>query len=120
MKRLLLLMLLGLGGCEGSPVGNMIAGPEKLAQQDDAYCQSIGTRYGTPEYSNCRLVTAQQRDQRDAARLANSAALIAAGAQMRAAAAEQTPPPPLQPMQIPAPVRCRSMQVGITVQTVCQ
>ena len=119
MKRIAfkLLMLLGLGGCAGSPVGNMIAGPEKLAQQDDAYCQSIGTRYGTPEYSNCRLVTAQQRQERIAA---TSEALLAYGAQMRAAAAEQTPPPPLQPMQIPAPVRCRSMQVGNTVQTVCQ
>jgi len=117
MKRIAfkLLMLLGLGGCAGSPVGNMIAGPEKLAQQDDAYCQSIGTRYGTPEYSNCRLVTAQQRQARIAE---TSAALLAAGAQMRAAAAEQTPPPPLQPVQFP--VRCRSMQVGITVQTVCQ
>jgi hypothetical protein len=119
MKRFaFMLLMLGLGGCAGSPVGNMIAGPEKLAQQDDAYCQSIGARYGTPEYTNCRLVTAQQRDQRDAARLANSAALMASGAQIIAAG--QTPPPPLQPMQIPAPVRCRSMQVGITVQTVCQ
>jgi len=28
-----------LAGCAGSPVGDAIAGPEKLALQDDAYCQ---------------------------------------------------------------------------------
>jgi hypothetical protein len=38
-----------LGGCAGSPVGDAIAGPEKLAQQDDAYCESIGAAKGTPQ-----------------------------------------------------------------------
>jgi hypothetical protein len=44
-----------LGGCAGSPVGDAIAGPEKLAQQDDVYCESIGAAKGTPQYTNCRL-----------------------------------------------------------------
>jgi hypothetical protein len=38
-----------LGGCAGSIVGDAIAGPEKLAQQDDAYCTSIGLNFGTPD-----------------------------------------------------------------------
>ena len=51
-----------LGGCAGSPVGDTIAGLEKLAQQDDAYCESIGAVKGTPQYTNCRLTVTQQRE----------------------------------------------------------
>ena len=55
--RILGIVVLGaaLGGCAGSPVGDAIAGPEKLAQQDDVYCESIGAAKGTPQYTNCRL-----------------------------------------------------------------
>jgi hypothetical protein len=62
--RILGIVALGaaLGGCAGSPVGDAIAGPEKLAQQDDAYCESIGAAKGTPQYTNCRLTVTQQRE----------------------------------------------------------
>jgi hypothetical protein len=62
--RILGIVVLGaaLGGCAGSPVGDAIAGPEKLAQQDDAYCESIGAAKGTPQYTNCRLTVTQQRE----------------------------------------------------------
>ena len=73
-----------LGACAGSIVGDAIAGPEKLAQQDDAYCQSIGTRRGTPEYSNCRLIQQQTRETRHA----RGAAMAAAGAAIAASAAQ--------------------------------
>ena len=55
--RILGIVVLGaaLGGCAGSPVGDAIAGPEKLTQQDDVYCESIGAAKGTPQYTNCRL-----------------------------------------------------------------
>ena len=53
-----------LGGCAGSPVGDAIAGPEKLAAQDDAYCNSIGATKGTPAYTDCRLKVTQQREAR--------------------------------------------------------
>jgi hypothetical protein len=53
-----------LGGCAGSVVGDAIAGPEKLALQDDAYCQSIGAAKGTPQYTSCRLTVTQQREDR--------------------------------------------------------
>jgi hypothetical protein len=62
--RILGIVVLGaaLGGCAGSPVGDAIAGPEKLAQQDDGYCESIGAAKGTPQYTNCRLTVTQQRE----------------------------------------------------------
>jgi hypothetical protein len=53
---------IALGGCAGSPIGDTIAGPEKLAQQDDAYCESIGAAKGSPQYTNCRLTVTQQRE----------------------------------------------------------
>lgn len=51
-----------LCGCSGSPVADALAGPEKLAQQDDAYCRSIGAAVGTPQYTNCRLQVTQMRE----------------------------------------------------------
>ena len=53
-----------LAGCAGSPIADNIAGPEKLAMQDDAYCQSIGAAKGTPQYTNCRLTVTQQREDK--------------------------------------------------------
>ena len=41
-KTLALLAACLLAGCAGTPVGDALIGPEKLAQQDDAYCRSIG------------------------------------------------------------------------------
>ncbi|MET4086468.1 hypothetical protein ABIC08_009141 [Bradyrhizobium sp. RT9b] len=54
-----------------------IAGPEKLAMQDDAYCQSIGAAKGTPQYTNCRLTVTQQRE--DKHNTAWAAAIISEG-----------------------------------------
>lgn len=56
-----------LAGCAGSPVGDALRGPEKLAQEDDAYCRSIGAQGDA--YTNCRLVVAQQRAAGHAARM---------------------------------------------------
>ena len=58
-----------LSGCAGSPVGDALAGPERLAAQDDSYCQSIGLKFGSNEYANCRLIQSEQRDRRHTARL---------------------------------------------------
>lgn len=70
MRILLLFPILSiLAGCAGSPVGDALAGPEKLAAQDDSYCQSIGLKFGSNEYANCRLIQSQQRDIRHTARL---------------------------------------------------
>ena len=61
--RILGIVALGaaLGGCAGSPMADAIAGPEKLAQQDDAYCKSIGLSFGTNQYAGCRMVQSQAR-----------------------------------------------------------
>lgn len=65
MRILMILPICGLlAGCAGSPVGDAIAGPEKLAQQDDAYCQSIGAQLGTPAYTNCRMQMTQMRENK--------------------------------------------------------
>lgn len=62
-----------LAGCAGSPVGDALAGPEKLAAQDDAYCQSIGATKGTPSYTDCRLRVTQMRETKH--NMARSAAM---------------------------------------------
>lgn len=69
-----------LSGCAGSIVGDAIAGPERLAQQDDSYCQSIGLQFGTPDYANCRMLQTQNREShhaRGAAMVSQGAAIIA-------------------------------------------
>jgi hypothetical protein len=65
-------LCLTLGGCAGSMVGDAIAGPEKVAARDDAYCQSIGAAKGTPQYMNCRMTLTQQRSDRASAALSGS------------------------------------------------
>jgi hypothetical protein len=46
-----------LGGCD--------IGPEKLAQQDDAFCHSLGSP-GTKEYDRCRVNLKEARERRHA------------------------------------------------------
>lgn len=111
---------LSLAGCAGSPIGDALAGPQKLAEQDDAYCRSIGAAHGTPEYQNCRQLASLQRDQRHANAFNASANALAAGAAISAA----NNPAPVVAIPIanppPAPVRCRSVNYGTYAQTVCQ
>jgi len=61
MKRLTFIVL----ACAGTPIGDAITGPEKLAKQDDAYCRSIGARGS--DYTKCRLSMTQHRDERHTA-----------------------------------------------------
>ena len=84
---------LSLAGCAGSPVGDAMAGPEKLAARDDATCQSYGARPGTDAYVACRMNVANQRQAEHQARYANAQRsfdnLSRIGEQQQA----QTPPP---------------------------
>lgn len=100
-------MFLLLSGCAGSPVADAIAGPEKLAQQDDAYCKSIGLNFGTREYAGCRMMQSQARDERHARSQAIGDSLLAAGAGVAAA---QPAPPPVQPLPniLPQQTRCQT------------
>ena len=67
-----------LAGCAGSAIHDLTLGPEKLAEQDDAYCKSIGAM--GPNYTNCRLFMTQRRDAKHAAAAAALAdGLAAAG-----------------------------------------
>jgi hypothetical protein len=50
-----------LGGCDA------LTSSEKLAQQDDAFCQSLGTP-GTKEYGRCRVNLKEARERRHAER----------------------------------------------------
>lgn len=104
MLRLLAIPLVAsfLAGCAGSPVGDALAGPEKLAAADDSYCQSIGTRFGTPEYANCRMAQTNNRENRHAHRLGIAAQGMAIVAQP-------------QPSVMPSTTTCR--RVG--AETVC-
>lgn len=64
------LAALGVVGC---------ASPEQIAAQDDAQCRSYGVRPGMPQYVNCRMMLANQRDARSARA---SDALMSTGLQM--------------------------------------
>ena len=77
---LIIAAALPLGSCAGSIMGDAIAGPERLAQQDDAYCASIGVPAGTPSYPQCRMNLAQQRTEGHMA----GAAVMAAGLNLMA------------------------------------
>lgn len=86
-----------LSGCSGSPLGDAIAGPEKLAQQDDAYCASIGTPAGTPSYPQCRMNLTQMRESKHEGYRNRAMVGLAIASEMN----RPTPPPPT--------VVCRSM-----------
>jgi hypothetical protein len=96
-----------LSGCAGSPVADAIAGPEKLAAQDDAYCTSIGLKFGTDQYAGCRMVQSQAREERHAASIAAGDSLLAAASVV---AANQPQPPAVAPLPniLPQQTRCQS------------
>lgn len=71
MKTLFLIALVCLSSCQGSVVGDALAGNEGLAKQDDAYCRSIGATPGKDIYVQCRLVATQNRQNRHASAWAN-------------------------------------------------
>lgn len=53
-----------LSGCAGSIMGDALAGPEKLAAQDDGYCKSLGAEPGSDRYYQCRMTLTQQRESK--------------------------------------------------------
>jgi hypothetical protein len=111
----MLLMPLLLMDCAGSRVGDAIAGPEKLAQQDDAYCRSIGANVGTPAYTQCRMFATERRDH---AHEASAERLAAAGRALQ----NIDPPPvptPAPALVLPRPTDCTSTRTGYIVQTHC-
>lgn len=61
-----LVLLAALSGCQGSVVGDAIAGPEVLAKQDNDYCVSLGAQPGSDIYVQCRMQMATNRDNRHA------------------------------------------------------
>lgn len=61
-----------LSGCAGSIAGDAIAGPEKLAAQDDSYCQSIGAVPNSDRYYQCRMTLTQQRETKKNAYVAGT------------------------------------------------
>ena len=84
MKRIVLLVLLALIGCQGTPIGDAMIGKEKLAAMDDQYCQAIGAKKGTDVYVQCRMAKTAERDaghQRAFARA--GAGFAGAGASLR-------------------------------------
>ena len=85
MKRLVLVCaLVGLAGCQGTPIGDAMIGPEKLAQMDDQYCRSIGAAPGSPSYVQCRMFKTSEREQNHRAAFARAGAgLRATGASMQ-------------------------------------
>lgn len=73
-----------LSGCQGTPIGDAMIGPEKLAQMDDQYCRSIGAAPGSQPYIQCRMFKTSEREQSHRAAFARAGAgLQATGAQMQ-------------------------------------
>jgi hypothetical protein len=63
-----------LGGCDA------LTSPEKLVQQDDAFCQSLGKLPRTKEYDRCRVNREETRERRQAERSNMVATGLAIGA----------------------------------------
>ncbi len=76
----------------------------RLAANDDAVCQSYGLTYGTPQYADCRMRVAEQRNAQQAA---TDAQLLALAGAMNANRAPATLPPP--------PIQTNCQQLGNTV-----
>ena len=53
-----------LHGCQGSVVGDAVAGKDGLARQDDEYCVSIGAKPGTDLYAQCRMFRTEDRGRK--------------------------------------------------------
>ena len=102
----LVVVLCSLGGCAGSIVGDAMAGPEKLAQRDDAYCQSMGLKFGSRDYAQCRLVQDHQR----AVHHARMGAIAATGLAIAAQPAPAAAPAPI--VQSPAQVDIICRPIG--------
>ena len=60
MRKAMILFALMLSSC---------ANPEVIAERQDAYCASIGAPAGSPNYTQCRLVVEQQRQNQQAVNL---------------------------------------------------
>lgn len=43
-----------LAGCAGSVIGDAM-NPQAVVAREDGYCQSIGLKFGTPDYAACRM-----------------------------------------------------------------
>lgn len=105
-KALVLLLALPLAGCFGQ------SGEQVEAEQHNA-CMYYGFRYGSPEYANCRMQTAQQQQSMDFQRRQNLARGISSLGDNKAPQIQPSPQPP-------APVRCQSVRNATGVETVCQ
>jgi hypothetical protein len=92
-----------LAGCAGSIVGDAIAGPEKLAQQDDAYCTSIGLQLGQPDYARCRMMREAARERHHAQSRAMLTTGLAMMAEQPSAPAPATPPNVVTPQMVQSP-----------------
>lgn len=73
-----------LAGCQGTPVGDAMIGKEKLAAMDDDYCRSIGAIPGSNPYIQCRMFrTAERNRSHQAAFQRAGASMAATGAAMQ-------------------------------------
>jgi hypothetical protein len=110
-----MMMIVGLGltmaGCAGSPLGDAIAGPEAVAARE-AYCRSIGLKFGTPDYANCRMIANNQREQSHQAAIQRTASGLQQWGQ-----SIQTSPPQAAPSP---PRQCVSRRVLDQIVTDCQ
>ena len=98
MKKVAVLLLLMLGGCQ--TLEESRAAQRAAAQaQDDQKCQGFGARPGTDAYVNCRA-------QLDSART-NAAAIEEAAPPRQQTAVPGSDAPRIQPMNFPGP-RCTS------------
>ncbi|SHN66563.1 hypothetical protein [Bradyrhizobium erythrophlei] len=94
-----------LTGCQSIQEA-MAKQQEEIAQQDDAYCRSIGLNFGTDQYAQCRMLKTQLRQQAQAQVAANSTAMLATAGTLMA----PQPAPAVQPLPniLPQQTRCQS------------
>src|SRR6516165_4344023 len=83
---------------------------QHIADEDDAYCRSIGLNLGTDQYAQCRMLKTQLRQQAQAQAAANSTAMLATAGALMAA----QPAPVVQPLPNILPQQTRCQTYGAT------
>jgi len=75
----LVVIATALVSCQGFLARAAWIGSDERVWQDDAYCKSIGTQFGTLPYHECRLALSQQREARHSVALRMGKPYCAAG-----------------------------------------
>lgn len=102
MKKLFCLFALLAASCSQGYID------QKAAERDHAWCESMGVKMGAPQYQDCRVIAARNRQIEEQNRTAVGLGMMGYGAAIQNSRPTYTPPP--------FPVTCVRQGVFTTCQ----